>query len=505
MATNTITIPAPVKGLNKRDPIDIMGVDEAITLVNWIPQTDALRLRQGYEEYCDLTGTNPVQTMAIWSGITGSKLIVSCGGDLYNVLSAGSGVVLTSGMSSFSVNAWQTENFSNNLIFVNGTDAPVRFDGTAVTALSVSATGLSVNDLIYALSFKGRMYYVEKDTSSFWYGGLNQISGSLTEVDLKTIAMEGGYLVALGSWSRDSGDGMEDLFVAVMSTGELIVYQGSYPGDSSWARVGSYKAPQPIGRRCLDKFGGELVVLTKQGAIPVSLAMQDAYFYALENHKIWGKIRKAIEDDYNIYGDILGYQILHMNGRGMGLINIPTIENMTSKQYVMNTINGAWCEFNNVNGIEFIEYNNEVLFSAENGKIYRMRDNIDDNGSAISAKLKTSFSYLDDRVNYKKFNRVKLQMLIGVSATGSIGIDVDQQDRPLKSNTNTFNPIQDGVYWNLGDWDTSEWASAPEPYDVWHSIARSGRSVSFKMNLSAPRSDIKFYSLTYSYEVGGIR
>jgi hypothetical protein len=62
------------------------------------------------------------------------------------------------------------------------------------------------------------------------------------------------------------------VFVAITSEGEAVLYSGNDPSSASaWALVGVFSIGRPIGRRCIEKVGSELIVTTEDGAIPLSI------------------------------------------------------------------------------------------------------------------------------------------------------------------------------------------------------------------------------------------
>ena len=62
-----ITLPAPIMGLNRKQPLSAMEPLYAIIMDNYIPLDSKIELRPGYTEYANLgTGTGGVQTLAAY-------------------------------------------------------------------------------------------------------------------------------------------------------------------------------------------------------------------------------------------------------------------------------------------------------------------------------------------------------------------------------------------------------------------------------------------------------
>ena len=55
------------------------------------------------------------------------------------------------------------------------------------------------------LVFKNRLFFLEKDSASLWYGDLDAITGPLSKVDLSLVNPEGGNCLAIGSITLDTG------------------------------------------------------------------------------------------------------------------------------------------------------------------------------------------------------------------------------------------------------------------------------------------------------------
>ena len=79
--------------------------------------------------------------------------------------------------------------------------------------------------------FKNRLFFLEKDSASLWYGDLNAITGPLHKFNLGLVNEEGGNCLALGSLTLDTGVGVDDLLAICMSRGDVLIYAGTDPSD----------------------------------------------------------------------------------------------------------------------------------------------------------------------------------------------------------------------------------------------------------------------------------
>ena len=170
--------------------------------------------------------------------------------------------------------------------------------------------------------------------------------GAALALDLSNLCQRGGYLVTMATWSYDNGRGMDDYAVFVTSEGEVIVYQGTDPASSAtWSLVGVYAIGTPLGRRCAVKYGGDLLLITKDGVVPMSKVQTSTI--VTSRATITDKIQSAVSEATTLYGANDGWQIQVFPPENMLLLNVP-VSSTTQEQYVMNTITGAWCNFSEI-------------------------------------------------------------------------------------------------------------------------------------------------------------
>ena len=80
-------------------------------------------------------------------------------------------------------------------ILVNGTDEPLRIDSTGSwVSHGFTATGLLTTNLTQVTVFKNRLFFLEKDSASLWYGDLNAITGPLHKFNLGLVNEVGRQL-----------------------------------------------------------------------------------------------------------------------------------------------------------------------------------------------------------------------------------------------------------------------------------------------------------------------
>ncbi len=482
-----------------------MPPNDAVDLENWFPQTSYVEIRGGYLSQATGMADNG-KTLAVYNGFTSSKMFCFTDSSVYDVSVAGA---VGASVASRTNGKHQWVNFgdgSNNyLIAANGIDKPLYYNGTTWTAVdsgtSPALTGVASTSLIYPFVSKGRLYFIQAASLSVWYLAAGAAGGALTEFDLSSVAKKGGYLMAGSTWTVDGGDGPDDRIVFVTSEGEVIVYAGTNPSSAaSWALVGVYELGKPIGRRCLTKFGGDLILITQNGAFPLAAALQSAaidYKVALSF-----KIERAFTEAARTYGTVFGWEPIIFPARAALIVNVPHAEDGEHEQYVMNTETKAWCKFKEWDAEDFVIYNQDLYFctgttvqKAWTGTI----DGIND----IVAYGRTAFSYFGRTGLEKQFSLFRPVLQSNGPINFLTDIDVDFREKAM-TGTAIYTTLS-GALWDVDLWDVGVWAATLEVVKEWTSPSTfPGYCGAGKIKISTNALTIQWMSSDFVYSYGAI-
>ena len=499
MAAISLSLSAPVGGLNTRDSLDNMPPQDAIRLDNWVVESSKISVRKGYASHATGVGSGAVESIMNYEGAS-SRLLAASASTIYDVTGSGSGTSKVAGKSN---GRYQTVNFGGYMVLVNGADTPMTFNGSVIANAAYTHASLSIASIKQVASFKGRLFFAAGDQKFYYLPVGAVVSGALSEFDLGQIAERGGTVKAIGTWSRDSaGDGLASVIVFVMSTGELIVYSGDNPGADTWTKVGSFVTAPPIGDRCLVNIGGDLIVITTQGALPVSTLLRGGVVEDVDATN-YGKVRQSLLDAAIATSTEYGWSGIRDSLDNSLLINVP-VGGSTYDQYRYAITSGAWSKFTNVPAVQFATLGNDIYFgAASGGRVFKMTGT-QDNGAAIPIKAKTAFNYFGSRTTQKQITAVRPVIALDGSQAMSVFIDTDFGDRTISATNTTIAGLTAGCLWNAANWNAGIWGGPPTPNDSFISQNAIGRNHSLRLEANVTGQNLSWISIDYVGQSGGI-
>lgn len=469
-------IPPPTGGWNARDSLTDMKADEAITLDNFIPGDGGVAIRPGYASH--VTGiTGPVHTLMEYSSATAQKLFAANATEIYDATTAGA--VGAAAVSSLTNGKWQHTMFATTggqfLVIANGADSVRNYDGSSWTTPSI--TGVTSANLITVTEHVSRLWFIEKDTMKVWYLPALAIAGAATSIDFGGLSELGGELTAMATWTRDGGIGIEDFAAFITSEGEVHIYSGSDPASATtWERVGTFRIPEPIGRRCIMKAGGDVGVLTTQGLVPLSGVLSRAES-AQGRVAITDKIRNAVTTAVISDLTTFGWQPFEYPRGKIILINVPSTTAAQTVQFVMNSNTGAWCRFTGIDALSWSLLDQDLYFAGSGGTIYKYDNGSSDNGTAITGIAISAFGLLGTP-RTKCIRRVKPLFFGPAGYRPGVGFGFDYSEDV------TFSAPQlgsGGSPWDTSPWDTSSWENLT-PNKNWQGSQGEGFSVAYALS-----------------------
>lgn len=500
--TKSRAIPACIGGWNKRDSLATMDEKDAVILDNYFPDGTKTTQRAGSRTYS--TGmSGDVNSLMVYSPLDGVQEMYAANGQyIYDVTSTGAvGAAVASGYSS---DKWQTANMGTAggqfLLGFNGVDTPFLYNGT--TWGNTTITGPTVTSLIWGTPHQNRLWVGEKDSLSVWYGGVNSIGGAFTEFPLYSVAKGGGYIAGMASWTRDGGDGVDDVAVFFTSEGEAIIYSGSDPSTSGlWALVGVFKIGRPIGRRFWVKSGGDIIVVTEDGFVSLARIL-GADRANQQKNSISDKINLAVNDAVASYKANFGWEATIYTAGKMMMFNIP-ISSTESHQYVFNLITNAACRFTGLNAISFAIKEDELFFSTHNGTVKQADTGISDDGVNIEGDVFPAFSYFGSPQLVKSFQLAEAVYEGDIEIIPSKQLNTDF-NVPSFAASETEVVYGDSAVWDTSKWDDGIWGGGLKVFRRWKSAVGIGRSASLRIKTATNKTRPSIIAINYIYKDGGL-
>lgn len=492
-ATGTVRgIPAPVGGWNAKDALDAMKPEDAIVLDNIIPDAGKVRLRPGYLEHASAIPDLYVETLMEYAppSTANRKLFAASPTAIYDVTTGGA--VGAAAQSSLSNGRWQWVNFAttggNFLCMVNGQDNYRTYDTTGGwTDRDAAVTGIDSATFSNIAVHASRLWFSVASSLSVWYLPTAAITGAATELPLGPIFNKGGSVLAIGSWTKDGGDGMDDLLAIITDRGQVAVYSGTDPDDAAtWQKIGVFDIAEPLGKRCLIKVGGDIGIVTSRGVALLSQIIQ-ANRSGQQKISITDKISGAFVEAYRTGADLFGWQITEFPSQNIVIVNVPRAERVLAHQYVVNVTTGAWCRFTGIDAGCWCLVGDELYFGGFDGKVYEFGEALSDNGAPINWAIQTAYNKLrSPQVKVVSMARPFLEASAGYRP--GIQLKVDYDTSPITIAAPSY--IIPGSEWDEVDWDEAEWAAGAVKRAKWQTVVGTG--VAFSVCLVGGAQDVSF-------------
>ena len=492
------TLPAPVGGWNTRDALAATEPLYALELENFFPTRGRVSLRPGFNEEVDVGETVPVATLFSWMSGSSKKLYAVAGGKVHLVESNDNADTIPSEAVTTGITAdnWQGANYGGNGILVNGVDAPLRIDRMGDwVAHGYTGTDLTPSALFQVLPFKNRLFFLEKDTASMWYGGTSAVTGALEKFDFQYVFPGGGNVSNFGSITLDAGDGVDDLLCIFMESGHLLVYQGTDISSADhWAIVGTFFIGPVIGPRSVIKFGGDLIAITSDGYLPILPLLKGEQQNQVATSDI---ISSAVAEDVARYEALSGWQAIFYPRANWLLFNVPETDSGDAHQHVMNTLTGAWCRFTGMDSSAWALHCGRLYFGGKDGKVNLADESRTDEGEPVRGIAQTAFSYLGGQGD-KKLSMVRglFEFSQGTSVTMHVETDFETRlDTPIVT---AFESA--GTKWGAAPWGTFAWNRPVNFSRQWSITNRMGAAVSIRMSASGLGNELHWHATDVIFE-----
>lgn len=506
----------PVRGWIANEAMANSQPGGARVLENWFPTLTGARLRAGSLKYATISAGPVLRMWTFKSGQT-EEFFASDEANIFNITTvADPDVIPSAAVSSQTSGYYSTAQIgtgggSNYLYAVNGTDLALLYDGSTWTPIDGSSspaiTGVTTSDLSFVWTFASRLFFVEKSTMSVWYLPVDSIGGAASEFSLAGIFQEGGSLLMGGKWSLDSGDGLDDKCVFISDQGEVAVYQGTNPGSASdWQKVGVYKITPPMGPNGMMQAGGDLLVATEDGIVPISEAVnKDAAALSL------AAVTRNIEPEWRrevTSRRTMPWEIVKWPTNNMMVVSLPVVDaGINPYCFVANLETGAWTKFTGWETRSIGHYAGFGYFGTNSGTIHQMEVGGSDDGAPYVCTFVGTPDHLRSPGVTKIIHSARSVFLSNVPFTAKVSMSVNYNitlPTPPSSTPNFSTDEWDSGLWDVAQWDSQSVANVSTK---WVSVGKTGFVVSPQIQITCgvtpfPRTELVAFDVLY--ERGGV-
>lgn len=501
-----VTLSAPVGGLNGRDSLAEMDPNDAFQLDNWFPASTSVDTRGGCLDHATGMPT-AVESLEVYTGAAGSKMLAFSNGKIYDVSPAGVvGAALASGKTSNQVTSCMFSNAGSQFLLIySGADQPLSFDGTTLTGLTITGLTGSQNLLTAGMTFKGRIFLTQAGQLGFYYLAVGAIQGAASFFDLQQQSLKGGSLVAICTFSADSdGTGPQDYCVFATSEGEYIMYTGTDPSNAAdWTLVGRYFGPPPIGKKSWFRFRSDVYFLTEEGVLSFTQIRQEGENASVDDY-LTSKLGRQFTDLLANEATPGWTGMIYPRGTAL-LVNVPLTGGMTGAycQFVMNTSTSAWARYTGWNAICWALFNRRAYFGTSDGRVVLADEGFTDNGAQIQAISRQAWNDFETALRNegqglgggdddKQFHFASFAVQADGAPSIACNLNVNFEDDPPQNGA-ALAPTTGGI-WDVATWDVDDWAGAPNTQNLTIPIGKIGYTGSLWMQAVSVAAKIRWFA-----------
>lgn len=381
-------------------------------------------------------------------------------------------------------------------------------DGASSSASSVTITNVDTDDLSFVWKHKTRLWFVEGGTTSAWYLPVNAIGGAATEYSLQGVFRKGGALWFGATWStQDAGEGLDDMCAFFSTAGEVAVYQGTDPSSAdTWSLVGVYEIAEPMGPNATMKAGGDLLVCTQEGLVPLSqVVVKDPAALSL------AAVSRAIEPSWKMEVEDSSadspWQIMKWAEENMAIVALP---HTGDTAFVVNIETGAWTKYTGWDVQCLGYYEGQLYFGDSNGEIFSCETGGSDNGEIYVCKYSGLFDHIGMPGKQKTAHMARAILRATVPFTPKVSVAVNYTTK-FPTAPNVVSASGTGALWGSVNWGEFLWGEEPEAAVVtntlWVSIGRTGQVIAPQIQVTCGNSykpDASLVAIDVSYTEGGL-
>lgn len=425
-----VLLPPPFKGQNDQYPIIAISSPYCERMENFNNLDGSLKIRQGNDLFASTTVANYYgRGLHVWDATTAELYATTTDfGTNFRIYDITTGSFVLDDTSAAGAGNDVVSFFYNNLLIFCDSANNTTYNGSAFVdgAFTYSGSFFPYGGTEY----KTRAYILSLNTTVFGYSGIDVTSGALTEVDLADQISYKAYISMIRPISMTQNLTAESVLSFIFSSGEILVYQGSFPNAPNWGRISRFKISKPIWLNAFVEAKGDSILLTESEI----LSLRNLFVSGYDKEKdegIGSAISKRWRQCMQAYlnsGSLITTGVLYRYVKGVYdekndriVISLPKYVDPDTGLLVENTLFQLIYDFNLGAWYEYVQRDSSVtspiVTSAAyyNDFVYIMVVSDSSQSSMQIMKLDSLATFLDDQLD----------------GTGTVAIDYRLKTAPL--------------------------------------------------------------------------
>lgn len=437
---------------------------------------------------------------AVGEVVTGS--VSGATGTIYQIITSSptEGALILTGV---------TGTFQDNEILdgsITGSATSSSVDSILVPGVDFGA-GVTSANMSFVWVYKNALYFIRKDSLSFYYLPVDSIGGTATEISLAGVLTIGGKLTIGHGWSLDTGQGggLSEQCAFISDEGEVAIYQGFSPApDQGWSLVGVYRIGALLGDKAFVRAGADLLISTSIGMVSLAQAIQrsvaaiapQAVSYPINDLWTSAQVERGSTD---------WQAVLWPEGQMIAVTPTAPSGGESPVIYVVNANTMAWCRFTGWNALCFGTFQGGLYFGAPNGQVFRANVSGYDNGDVYTGVYIPLFDDLGVPASAKipKMGRATLRSSSSVeeSLTFKSDYDIEINDSPSSG------VVSGSSVWGAAIWGQGVWGQLTSAVinNKWRSLGGIGYAISTALQVtsgSVAPLDTEIITIEVTYTMG---
>lgn len=503
----------PVKGLNFRSPAISLDPREALVLDNVLPKASSGELRAGYVDYVTgIPGSINTMTPFIGNLLEDSRTFAfNDNGEVFDVTfptTTPEVLVKTDqidGVWDYANSQGGAENYMIVVSPNGGYWTYSKSEGFKQREITGDGAG---KRFVSVFNWKDRVWLIEENSSKAYYLGIGAIQGEAKMFDFGPVMNQGGYLNFGSNWTFNAGYDIDDYLVLVSTSGEVIVYKGYNPDSADTFTLQGvwYIGKTPKGNKCFTQYGGEMLIMSALGVVPVSKLVNGAV--ASDFQVASANIQPVLKDVFNTYSNTYGWDMEMIYNQNFVMLKTPQKSNGRHVYWVMNVQTGAW---GNVSGMPMncsIQVVDDLYFGTTDGRVCKAFIGDTDGasidgtpGRPIIGRYMGGFNDFETPTNLKIYQMARPIFLANDNPRVGVSMAVEYEAK-MPSVDAGFSGETGGRF-DVDKWNECVWSGGTNTYAAWCGLQGMGYYGALSISFTGPAAT-QYIATNVTLSEGGV-